>query len=324
MTKKQKRIIINAVAIAVIIVGFFIINIKIYQRYKQRVTLTADVGNYVYDIDSFYREGDLLIIRGWFFELINNNKALKSTSKEDDELLIALIPLDKAIIGSVVEGASVMNVERMHEDRPDINEYFSCEYDYSKCGFVATIDYDDIDLKSNAYRIAVKQDANMSSKAVLTNLYISDKGLSYTDPRQSPELDTEGTDLERIVTEGVRLLSRPDVSCYVYQLGDKLYWIADEGFEFCQNNSTYIQYQMNTTQIDRLPSKRIENNWLWSNMGGYFERYEITDLINCGKYRVSMRNIPREYSVTSVTTGYHDGKNWTWKEMFKLDYKMLE
>ena len=272
--------------------------------------------------NSLDQVGELLALKGWFFECKSVRNVSQVVSSDDVERLFGLIPLGEASIGSVVEGVSVMKMETMYENRPDVNAYFDCAYDYSKCGFVATIDRHDIDLQSNSYRIAIKLDAGTSSIAVLTNVDISDKGISYTDPRRSPELDTEGTDLEKIVMKGVRLVSRPDVGCYVYQLGDKLYWIADESFGFCEDGLTYIQYQMDTTQIDKLPAERLENNWFWSNIGGYFEQYEITDQMNCGKYRVLMRDIPKDYSVTSVTTGYHE-ENWVWKEMLKLNYKML-
>lgn len=324
MNKKERnRIIINTLAIVTILVAFLIINIRISQEQKQRFTLLSDDGKYCYGIDYLNREEDSLILKGWFLELKSIQKVAQTVSREDAERLIALIPVEKAIVGTVVEGAVVMDVETTCEDRPDVNEYFSCEYDYSKCGFTATVNCDDIDLQSNSYRVAVKLDADISSAAVLTNIYINDNGISYTDPRQSPKLDTEGTDLDKIVKEGVRLVSRPDVGCYVYQFDDKLYWIADEGFEFCEDGLTYIQYQMDTTQIDKLPAERLENNWFWSNIGGYFEQYEITDQINCGKYRVLMRDIPRDYSVTSVTTGYHDGVDWIWQQLFRLNFYML-
>ena len=45
---------------------------------------------------------------------------------------------------------------------------------------------------------------------------------------------------------------------------------------------------------------------------------------NFNKYRVMTRDIPRDYSVTNITTGYHDGKNSIWESSFKIFYKMLK
>ncbi len=320
---KRNKIIMNAVALAVILGVFLIINVRLLQGYKQRFMLVADDMQYCYGIDSLDREKDSYILKGWFFEPESVLGVYRSVNNEDTKQMIALIPVDEASVGAVVEDAIIMTLETMHDNRPDVNEYFSCEYNYSKCGFLATIDCNDIDLQSNSYRIAIKPDADLSTKAVLTNLYITDKGLSYTDPRQSPELDTVGTDLDKIVNEGVRVVSRPDFNCYLYQLGEKLYWIADENCPFNDNGATFIEYQMYTTQFENLPQERLENNWFFSNIGDYFEMHEITNDINCGKYRVSVRNIPREYSVVGVETGYlYDGK-WIWREFFKPIYGML-
>ena len=321
--KKRNWIIGNVVAIVIIVVAFLIINIRMEQGYRQRFSLSADDAHYCYGIDSLEREGDLMKLKGWFFELKSVQKTPRDVRSENGELLIGLIPLEEAIVDARVEGVPIMDMETIHEDRPDVNAYFSCEYDYSKCGFTATIDCDDLDLSTNAYRLAVKLDSKNTRNAVLMNVYITDEGISYTDPRQSPKLETEGTDLDRIVKEGVRLVSRPDVSCYVYQLNDKLYWIADSEFSFCENGRTYMQYHLNTTQIDKLPLERLKNNWFWSNIGGYFEEHEITSQINCGKYRVLMRDLPRDYSIINVTTGYHDGKNMIWEEFFRINYQML-
>lgn len=322
MNKMRKKTIINIVATCVMLVIFFVVSRNIDQEYIQRFTLISDGAQFSYGIDSLEREENLLRLKGWFVELKSVQNVLQNVSREDAELLLGLVPLDEAIVDVKVDGVPVMKVETMHEDRPDVNGYFSCEFDYSKCGFTATIECDDINLSTTSYRLAIKTDAKNNSKAVLTNVYITDEGISYTDPRYSPRLETEGTDLDKITNEGVRLVSRPDISMYIYQLGDKLYWIADDNYPYFEDGATYMQYQMETTQIERLPEKRLANKWFWSNIGDYFEKYEITGQINCGKYRVSKRDIPLDYSVTQFLIGYHDGE-WVWEEIFKPCYNML-
>ncbi len=318
----RKKIIINVVMIGAIITAFLIINISIDVAYKHRLSFVPDGSQYCYGIDSLNKDGNILTLRGWFFELKSVKNIEQKVSPDDAELMLALVPVEEAVVGVESKNAVFMDLKAVHENRPDVNEYFICEYDYSKCGFTATVDCNDIDIQSNYYRIAIKRDADLSSMAVLTNIYITDKGLSFTDPRQSPELDTAGTDLDNIVKEGVRLVSVPDYNCYVYQLEDKLYWIADEGYEFNEDGATYIQYQMDTTQIDNLPTERLENNWFWSNISDLFENHEITGLIDCGKYRVLEREIPSMYSVTNIITGYYNGE-WIWCSEFKPYFPML-
>ena len=314
--------IINIIAVLIILIGFIIINVKIEKGYKESLILISDGSQYCYGIDSLEKEENVLTLRGWFFELKNMQRVDREVVVgEDAELMLALVPYGEASVGAEIKNAPFMKVLDMHEVRSDINEYFSCGIDYSRCGFTAVIDMGEIDLSSTIYRIAVKQDSARRD-AVLVDIYLTNEGICYTDPFLSPKLETEGTDIDSIVKEGVRVVSRPDYGCYVYQLGDKLYWIADEGFTFCDNGLTYIQYQMNTTQIDNLPEERLQNDWLWSNIGDYFESHEITGQIDCGKYRVSVRDIPREYSVTNMWTGYHDG-DWIWYSEFRPNYSML-
>lgn len=322
--QRKSWIILNAIATMVILIVFIIINAGINRWYTRLFTLCPEGSKYCYGIDSLEREGNLIIIQGWFFELGKIQKTQSNPDRDNVELLLGLIPLEKATVDTKVENTSVMETKAAQEERNDVNSYFSCEFDYSKCGFTASIDCDDIDLSVTPYRLAIKPDAKESSKAILTNVYITQEGISYTDPRNSLDLETEGTDLDTIVKGGVRLVSRPDHSCYVYQLGDKLYWIVDNDFAFVNDGLTYMQYQMETTQVNTLPTDRLNNDWVWSDMAGYFEEYEITNKIKCGKYRVMMRDIPRDYPVTSVMTGYFDGERWLWQEVFKLNYQMLQ
>ncbi len=319
--KKIYRILLNLIAIIAILIVFLIVNIKIDIASKQRLSFVSDGGKYCYGIDSLEREENELVINGWFLEMKSLEGVEIEVSDKDAEQMLALVPIHGDDLNNEAQNAVFLKVRDTKIDRPDVNEYLSCEYDYSKCGFVAAVSCDELNLEKTAYRLVFKPDA-MKALAVLLNVYLTDGGIIYTDPTQSPELDTDGTELDKIVKEGVRLVSRPDFGCYVYQLGKDLYWIADDNYAFCENGETYIQYQMNTTQVDNLPEERLMNNWFWSNIGDLFERHEITSQIDCGKYRVSKREIPSEYSVTDITTGYNNGE-WVWKSKFKPLYTML-
>lgn len=321
-TDKRNKVLIKIIELAVIIGAFVLVNGYISKGFRQRVVLISDGTKCCYGIDSLEKEDDRLTLKGWFFELESIQGTPVNVKNKDGEFLLALIPTDEAKVGSRLDDMPLMKSESIHDYRPDVNRYFSCEYDYSNCGFVATIDCGDIDLLKTSYRIAVKTDAAKTPNAILTNVYLTENGVSYTDPSQSPMLDVVGTELEKVVTDGKRLVSRPDYNCYVYQYIDELYWIADEKFEFSADGYTLIQFQMETTQIDNLPRERIENDWLWSNISDSFEKYEITNQVNCGKYRVSVRKLPKEYSVTNIWTGFYD-KELIWREDFKPYYDML-
>ena len=99
-----------------------------------------------------------------------------------------------------------------------------------------------------------------------------------------------------------------------------MYWVADKDFYFEEDGSTYIQYQLWTTQTDKLPEKRIENGWMWDNIGGYFENYELDRIY--GTYRVMRRELPKDYPIISILTGYHKDNEWIWKEYFRPYYEL--
>ncbi len=319
--KRRNRIIINIITIVAIAIVFLIINIQIDIAHKHRLFIVPDESKYCYGIDSFEKDGNILSIKGWFFELKSVQKVEQIVSDNDSEQMLALVPIGEDTVNEWSNNAVFLRVTEMKTDRPDVNKYFSCEYDYSKCGFVATVDINDLDFETTNYRFVFKPEA-MKAEGILVNIYLSGDDLMYTNPLQTPRLDTVGTDLDKVVNEGVRVVSRPDVGCYVYQLKNKLYWIMDDGYSFWEDGTTLIQYQRETTQIENLPKERLENNWFWSNISDMFEKNEITSQMNCGKYRVSVREIPKEYSVICIQTGYNNG-NCVWSETFKPCYAMI-
>ena len=319
MDNRRRKVVFWDVIVTLSIIAiFFIVNYRIDTSFKQRISFIPDGRNYCYGIDAFERDEKKLALKGWFFELKSVRNVPQNVSQDDAELMLALLPIQSdANIQS--EDAVFMDVLSMKEDRPDVNNYFRCEYDYSKCGFEAEIDSDDLDLDNISYRLVIKPNA-LSPEGIITNIYIFKNGLYYTDPIQSPKLETKGTDLDEIIKNGMRIVSCPEGSCYVYQYKNKLYWIADEGFPFSEDGRTYIQYHIETTQFDKLPAERHESGWIWSDIGGMFEDYEVTGQLKCGKYRVMEREIPRDYSVSFITTGCVDGENWVWKSEFRPIY----
>lgn len=190
-----------------------------------------------------------------------------------------------------------------------VNDYFRCEYDYTDTGFTARGRAD----PNTEYEVLVKWPWMI---ALPTGIYIKGQDIHYAAEKDfaAPELS------EPFVTKGVLRAYRPDAHCWVYQYEGALYWIADQGFAFEENGKTFIQYQLRTTQIEKLPEKRLKNKKYWDNIGGYFEKLELEG--NYGKYRVMKRELPDAYAVTSVTTGYYKNGIWIWKSCFRPIYSL--
>lgn len=201
------------------------------------------------------------------------------------------------------------------EERLEVNNYFLCEQDYTKAGFTATGTAD----MEEEYEILIRFPF---STALSTGEYLTGDRIHYYPDRAFREPEAEGTDLEEIIRKGTLRAFRPDYHCWVYQMENKLYWITEPGFNFEKDGTTYIQYHLWTTQTEKLPEKRLSHNWFWDNIGGYYEKYELKG--DFGEYRVSCRDIPEEYSITAILTGYYKNKKWIWKEYFRPVYNWGE
>ncbi len=193
--------------------------------------------------------------------------------------------------------------------RPEVNDYFLCEYDYTNIGFVASGSVNE----SEEYEVLVKFPWSVP---IPTNVYVTDDRVHFVKDEELIEPDG----LEELMADSTLLIYRPDYHCWIYQKKGYLYWIVDQDFFFEEDGSTYIQYQLWTTQYDNLPSRRTDNGWNWDNIGGYFESYELEG--DYGSYRIMRRKLPSSYSITSIVTGYYVDEKWIWKQYFRPVYHL--
>lgn len=192
--------------------------------------------------------------------------------------------------------------------REDVNDYFLCEYDYCACGFKLA-DLPD----TGEYEFIVRCKPLVVAH---TGVYVNSGRICYTkkDSFTPPELDTD------FINNGFLRVYRPDQHCWVYQYGGALYWVVDNQFRFDPSGSTYIQYHLWTTQVDKLPRHRLDHAWYWDNIGGNFEDYELEG--EFGDYRVMKRELPTKYAIKGILTGYHANNRWIWKTYFRPIYDL--
>lgn len=324
MKKKVFRTLIEVIVVIAIIIFFALMNEQITEERKSSFVITPDSDAFAFQVESVCEEGSEVVIKGWFFELSkvrNVDREVKSINNPSIFLDNMDLIGEKNIDGTA-KAKKGIRLKVQLQKRLDIDNYFKCEFDYSNCGFIGSIDKDQVDLKNGKYQIVLKQNEDDETGMVLA--YLIDGKLNYINPKDEIKLNVNGTDLEKIVEEGTCVVSSPENHICVYQFGWKLYWIADREYNFDKTGSTLIQYQMDTTQYEQLPKGRIEKGWYWSNLGSSFEGNEITDSINCGEYRVSVRDLPTEYSLTRIVTGYYADGKWVWKRYFRPDYRLIE
>ena len=290
------------IGLMVLIIITYPVALKYVMSQRNLKHLTKDDFSFVFQVDKVWSEETGFVLDAWAFKL------KEEATEGAMELWLYDLEKEKIVYPKKIEYAK----------RLDVNEYFLCEYDYTDCGIVAKFNEKKLDLSNKDYEVLISDVAG--EKVYQTGTYISNGELVYCLPEEYNELEVVGTDIEEIVNDGVLRVYRPDFGMYVYQYEGEMYWIAESDYGF-GNGDTYVQFQMHTTQIDKLPEDRLANNWFWSNIGFGFKSKELTEW-NTGKYRVAKRALPKEYSITKIWTGNHI-EDWIWKQDFRPWYDFL-
>jgi len=133
-----------------------------------------------------------------------------------------------------------------------------------------------------------------------------------------PDLNIKSELLREVFTNGRLCFYQKNEGMYVYQYNDQLYWIANEEFDYDEDKLTYIQYQLYTPQINKLPENRMQYGF--DNLDFNFEEYEYVDE-NTAPYRVAIKDIPADYPITYIVTGVYDtvNKAWIWQKQINMN-----
>lgn len=149
-------------------------------------------------------------------------------------------------------------------------------------------------------------DAVFKSRIVVdTKTYILNNAVEYTSETTDLSLPS---DLKEIVNNGVLKVYNKDYDVYVFQCDTVLYWVV--GKELSQN--TEIICHLYTSELDKLPENRRINGF--DNVGfnaGYHESKQI------GKYIVYSIELPTEYTITAICTGFNIDGDINWLEYFR-------
>ncbi len=275
--------------------GYFIVARKMELQIEKEL---EDDFSWVVQVDGVEKQGENVVLSGFAFKI--------NADAKKDAFRIVLRNLDTG---------EYLFPKMKYLDRKDVNDYFLCEYDYTNSGFLATVKTEEIDLQKNEYEVLLLPHLTHSPYRFAT--YISKGELLYTNPKTYEALDVEGTSIEEIVKEGVLRVYEPENHMYVYQYMGELYWIAEEEYQYWDND--VLEFLTYTTQNKRLPQQRLENNWMFDNIGFVFSSMELPEMSARG-YRVSKKEIPTEYSIKKITTG-NEKNGWIWKSEFRPRYE---
>ena len=299
MEKGKKKIIIQAIVCVVLLcliwVGYYITK---HYRIDRIMEIKEDDFSWVFQVESAKLVENTFVLSGFAFEL---NK-----DAERDRYEVVLQDL---------ETGENFFLKTEYVERKDVNEYFLCEYEYVQSGFQASIKNDKFELSEKNLEVLIKK--KKEKTAYKTGIYISNGEIVYANPIEFLQLEVKGTDLEKIVEEGVLRVYQPDYGMYVYQYEGALYWIAEAEVAFA-NGNTFVEYLLETTQVSKLPEVRLKNQWYSDNIGFEFSDNEM--FFDTGKYRVAKKELPVEYSIVKIWTGNHTGV-WNWRCDFRPYYR---
>ena len=144
---------------------------------------------------------------------------------------------------------------------------------------------------------------------IATSVYINNGEIAYV-PMRTPEPDVTDTDIELIVETGTLMVYNAEYETYVYQVGDILYWLVGKDFD------ASIIYHLSTDKPDNLPENRQQYGF--DNRGFRIgSEQEITETMNCGRYRVFSDTIPDSYRVIAIAVGMNKGPDIFWRDYFR-------
>ena len=290
----------------VLILTFFIIN-HLIDTSKFRTYRIVDDIKLINSVENMTLEKDKFLLKGYaFYNGIDTNESNIS-------VFLKSVTYDKEIW---------LDVEQT--PRPDVNSYYKCDYNYENSGFLATGKTNKLKT-DECYEVFINIDYLNPSNAkirrtVSSNQYIVNNKLYDYNPFtfDKPDLNVKSDLLQDVFSNGKLCFYQSDIGMYVYQHNGKLYWIATPDFNFNNENLTQIIYHLNTSQVEKLPEYRIQ--YKFDNLDFIFEEYEYVDE-DTSPYRVAIRKIPNQYSITYITTGVYDKFNRVslWNKSFHLD-----
>lgn len=298
--EKKRRLIIQSIVCVLLLTFIWSGYAYGMKKNRQRIDyVQKDDFSWVVQVDEVRREGSEFVLEGFAFKLNQN--------AEERAFDIVLHDLDTD---------EYLFPKMEYEERKDVNEYFLCEYDYTKSGFTASMKEQEIDLSEDDFEVLLRPKDEKNPYNFAT--YLADGKLMYANPKEYVPLDVEGTDLEEVVKNGVLRVYRPDVGMYVYQYEERLFWLADSSYIFEENDLTSMQYQIGTTQVEKLPLESQTKKWYFERREYIFEFLEVKGL-QTDEYRVVGRALPTEYSIFEVLTGHYldNLDKWEWYQIFR-------
>jgi len=278
--------------------GIFFLYYVLFQYIIQHPKMIQESNDSLIQIDSAEKNDKKLLITGWGILLGKDSSGY--------DFAIALYDRNRE---------KYYFLDMSYGDRKDVDTYFGGEYDYSHCGFQATISLNQLDLDNTYYEVLCYYKSRYRN-LFYTNMYITNDGVRYTDPTIEQISADDNEYLQFLLDNGDMLICRPEIGAYLYQYKNDLYWIFDKEYPYWDvNEDSHVSFGMYTTQVELLPENSLNNGWSWGDESFYFRTKEL-EKYQSSRFRVAMTSLPK-YSVRQAWTGYNNGE-WMWIQYFHV------
>jgi len=265
---------------------------------SRNIVVISDEYSMVYNIDYISFQDDI-VLEGWAFD-----------SQKDAQLGNIQVVLYNEVTNEFL----FPKMEYM--ERQDVNNYYQNGFNYSLSGIKASIKSSKLDLEHYDYKILFCNRDKYVRSANDSGLYLCRSGITHVSTSEQKEISFDNeSDTWEFLSSGEIMVCRNDLGVYLYLKEDNVYMVLDKSYPYFQNEDTYVEFQLDTTQTDLLPQFRLEHGWLWDNIGFVFSEKEIKEY-ETEHYRVAKIELP-EYAITHIWIGYYN-MDWIWREDFRV------
>ena len=266
---------------------------------KQNTTIDYAI---LKDVEEVRLEDEWVVLSGWVLRLNSKNQ----------EVRLILEPVD---------GSEPRVMEMEYTERKDVGNYFSPNWDFGECGFVASEKKSKIE-EDCCYELFVALSYEESdgtqmvkkTKRVTTNQFLYNWELyDYnTETFEKPKITDE--ELLKVIEEGSVRQYSPEQRFWIYQYNGELYYFLDTTTGLILGDNIGIPVMPYTSRKELLPEDKPENDYL-----GFLYEDERYGRDRVGEYQVARVALSTKYPIIYIATGLYDNVAKTWVKDLYID-----
>lgn len=259
-----------------------------------KCAVTED-NNVLSDITEVQESGNKLILSGWVIRL----------NTEKQEVNVVLSPVDAETEQDII-------LWTKQKDNPVVLNYLNYlkQEQTAGSGFLAEVKTEKL-VEDVCYEVLLYVKAEQKTQytaKVSSKKYLYNGEIFPYNPLEFSAPEFADEQMKTVVEKGNLIGYTMEHGAWVYQYEGSLYWILDKNVGQNAEEDLYIFFHLQTPHTDLLPDWRKEYGF--DNQDFSISAYELK--LEEEYYRVAVRNLQTEYSITYITTGHYTGEKNLW------------